>query len=85
MPDTPQVSLYWILASKVLNGTGTEVALLFGVEFVMAQTPNRMRGIMMGLVIIMQITWSTIGSCYLLTRNIPHVQSISKIHILLSI
>ena len=68
MPDTPQVSLYWILAAKVLNGTGTEVALLFGVEFVMAQTPNRMRGIMMGLVIII-ITWSTIGSCYLLTRT----------------
>ena len=48
-------------------GLGTVVTLLFGVEFAMAQTPNRMRGIMMGLVIII-ITWSTLGS-YLLTRT----------------
>ena len=59
MSDTPQVSLYWILAAKVLNGTGVVVTLLFGVEFAMAQTPNRMRGIVMGLVIII-IGWSTI-------------------------
>ena len=66
MPDTPQVSLYWILAAKVLNGTGVVVTLLFGVEFAMAQTPNRMRGIVMGLVIIAD-GWSTLGS-YLLTK-----------------
>ena len=66
MPDTPQVSLYWMLAAKVLNGIGTVITLLFGVEFAMAQSPNRMRGIMMGLVIIID-GWSTLGS-YLLTE-----------------
>ena len=66
MPDTPQVSLYWILAAKVLNGIGVVVTLIFGVEFAMAQTPNRMRGIVMGLVIVV-IGGSTLGS-YLLTE-----------------
>ena len=66
MPDTPQVSLYWMLAAKVLNGIGVMVTLIFGVEFAMAQTPNRMRGIMMGLVVIID-GWSTLG-CYLLTE-----------------
>ena len=66
MPDTPQVSLYWILAAKVLNGIGVVVTLIFGVEFAMAQSPNRMRGIVMGLVIVV-IGWSTLGS-YLLTE-----------------
>ena len=67
MPDTLQMSMYWILVAKVLNGIGVVVIMLFGVEFAMAQTPNRMRGIMMGLAIII-IGWSTLGS-YLLTRT----------------
>ena len=66
MPDTPQVSLYWMLAAEVLNGIGVVVILLFGLEFAMAQTPNRMRGIMMGLLIIMY-GWSSHGS-YLLAE-----------------
>ena len=66
MPDTPQVSLYWMLAAKVLNGIGVVVTLIFGVEFAMAQSPNRMRGIMTGLLIIIE-GWSTLGS-HLLTE-----------------
>ena len=66
MPDTPQVSLYWILAAKVLNGIGVVVTLIFGAEFAMAQSPNRMRGIMTGLLIIID-GWSTLGS-HLLTE-----------------
>ena len=53
MPDTPQVSLYWILIVQYLNGIGAVMTFVFAVEFTMAQTPNRMRGIMMGLVIAM--------------------------------
>ena len=34
------------------------MALMYGIEFTMAQTPNRMRGIMMGLVITM-MAWTT--------------------------
>ena len=61
MPDAPQVPLYWILAIEILSGIGGAMTMVFGVEFAMAQTPNRMRGIMMGLLIII-IGWGTIGS-----------------------
>ena len=67
MPDTPQlVSLYWILPIKLLNGIGVVVTLLSSFELTMAQTPNRMRGIMMGLVIAL-VGWST-GVSSLLTE-----------------
>ena len=39
----------------------TMVNISHGMEFAMAQTPNRMRGIMMGLMIAMS-AWSSIGS-----------------------
>ena len=34
------------------------MVMIYGVEFAVAQTPNRMRGIMMGVV----VGWSTLGS-----------------------
>ena len=64
MADTPQVSLYWIIVIEVLNGIGGLVIMVFMFEIAMAQTPNRMRGIMMGLVITM-IGWTTSGSSLL--------------------
>ena len=67
MPDAPQVSLYWILLIKSLNGIGGAMIMIFGMNFAMAQTPNRMRGIMMGLVIT-ATGWSIFGS-YLLTET----------------
>ena len=74
MPDTPQVSLYWILVIKILTGIGSVVTMVFGVEFTMAQTPNRMRGIMMGLVIVV-LGWSTLGSY--LSTGIFHIFKVS--------
>ena len=61
MADSPQVAvpLYWVIVVDLLNGLGAGVTMIYTIEFVMAQTPNRMRGIMMGLVIIM-IGWSTL-------------------------
>ena len=56
-----QVSLYWMLVIEFLNGIGLIVTMVYGIEFCVAQTPNRMRGIMMGLVITM-IGWSINGS-----------------------
>ena len=41
------------------------MAMIYGIEFAMAQTPNRMRGIMMGLMLIM-FGWSTLGTLFLL-------------------
>ena len=61
MPDTPQMSLYWIIVVEFLNGLGTGMAMMYALEFTMAQTPNRMRGIMMG-VALFTIGWSTVGS-----------------------
>ena len=74
MPDTPQVPLYWILVIKILTGIGSVVTMVFGVEFTMAQTPNRMRGIMMGLVIVV-LGWSTLGSY--LSTGIFHIFKVS--------
>ena len=58
--DTPQVPIYWIPVIEILNGIGITVTLMYGIEFTMAQTPNRMRGIMMGLVTAM-MGWTTNG------------------------
>ena len=58
--DTPQVPIYWIPVKELLNGIGITVTLMYGIEFTMAQTPNRMRGIMMGLVTAM-MGWTTNG------------------------
>ena len=66
MADSPQVTvpLYWVIVVDVLNGIGVTMAMIYGIEFAMAQTPNRMRGIMMGLMLIM-FGWSTLGSTLL--------------------
>ena len=61
MPDTPQMSLYWIIVVEFLNGLGTGMEMMHSFEFTMAQTPNRMRGIMME-VVLFTIGWSTVGS-----------------------
>ena len=68
MPDTPQMSLYWIIVVEFINGLGTGMAMMYELEFVMAQTPNRMRGIMIG-VALFTIGWSTAGS-YLFTGTL---------------
>ena len=59
--DSYQAPLYWRLVVDILNGLGTGVTIICSVEFVMAQTPNRMRGIMMG-ALLTAIGWSTLGS-----------------------
>ena len=61
MTDTIQVPLYWVPVVEFLNGIGVIMAMIYGMEFAMAQTPNRMRGIMMGLVTTI-IGWCTFGS-----------------------
>ena len=72
--DSIQVPLYWMPVIELLNGIGITVTIMYGIEFVMAQTPNRMRGIMMGVLIAM-IGWSTIGSTIL--TSIIHIFKIS--------
>ena len=48
---TSSVPLYWVLIVDLVNGLGVNMVCCTGLEFVMAQTPNRMRGILMGLSI----------------------------------
>ena len=47
---TIPVPIYWVLVIEALNGVGIVLVTCSLFEFVMAQTPNRMRGIMMGLI-----------------------------------
>ena len=75
MPDTPQVSLYWILVVEYLNGIGAVVTTVFAAEFAMAQTPNRMRCIIMGLVIAM-VGWTRHGGDFI--TKIFHVFKVSQ-------
>ena len=75
MPDTPQVSLYWILVVEYLNGIGAVVAFVFAIEFAMAQTPNRMRGIIMGLALAM-VGWTRHGGDFI--TKIFHVFKVSQ-------
>ena len=48
---TSSVSLYWVLIVDLVNGLGVNMVSCTVFEFTMAQTPNRMRGILMGLAI----------------------------------
>ena len=48
---TIPIPLYWVLIIDLVNGVGVALVLCSLFEFVIAQTPNRMRGIMMGLMI----------------------------------
>ena len=43
------IPLYWLLISASVSGVGQLLVLCSSLEFVMAQSPNRMRGVMMGL------------------------------------
>ena len=74
--DTPQVPIYWIPVIELLNGIGITATLMYGIEFTMAQTPNRMRGIMMGLVITM-MAWTTNDS--VLFQILMHIVDIFKV------
>ena len=43
------IPLYWLLIMDIINGVGGTLVVCTSIEFIMAQTPNRMRGVMMGL------------------------------------
>ena len=47
--NTLPIPLYWPLISDITIGVGAVIVACSFIEFVMAQTPNRMRGFMMGM------------------------------------
>ena len=72
---TLPIPLYWVLIIDFANGVGVVLVMCSLFEFVVAQTPNRMRGIMMGLMI------TTIGigtlSTYLFAEIFQQLQAAS--------
>ena len=61
LTETATVPIYWVPILNIFNGIGVVCIMCSLLEFVIAQTPNRMRGIMMGLLI------TAIGIGYLST------------------
>ena len=58
---TLPIPLYWVLIIDFVNGVGVVLVMCSLFELVIAQTPNRMRGIMMGVVIVM-LGFGTLGN-----------------------
>ena len=46
---TIPIPIYWVLLMDVVNGIGILITAYSMLEFAMAQVPNRMRGIMVGI------------------------------------
>ena len=63
---TIPVPLHWVLLTEAVHGVGTVVLACSMLEFMMAQTQNHMRGIMMGLYFALAGT-AKIGSYFLNT------------------
>ena len=51
--NTLPIPLYWPLISDITVGVGAVITGCSATEFVMAQTPNRMRGVMMGVLMML--------------------------------
>ena len=67
---TIPIPLYWVLIIEIVNGIGVVVTMCSLFEFVMAQAPNRMRGIMMGLIFtLFGIEWSGMGMLTIIFRQ----------------
>ena len=58
--NTVPVPFYWLILSDLVIGIATGLVFCTSVEFIMAQTPNRMRGVMMGFAVMMLCFGSTI-------------------------
>ena len=46
------IPLYWLLIPTIVSGVGQTIILCSSLEFIMAQSPNSMRGVMMGLATV---------------------------------
>ena len=67
---TIPLPIYWVLVINAVSGIGTFIAMCSMFEFAMAQSPNQMRGIIMGLVFAM-VGLGKMGS-YLLNTILRH-------------
>ena len=58
---------YWLLISEAVIEVGRTLVLCTSMEFLMAQSPNRMRGVMMGLATVF------LGFGYLVHHGLDHI------------
>ena len=69
------VSLYWLLISEIVIGIGYVLVICSSLEFVMAQSPNRMRGVMMGLATVLNGSGHFMN--YGLVKILKHFNSVT--------
>ena len=63
------VSLYWLILPKVLYGIATYIILTSSMEFIAAQAPYSMRGLLLGIGIFLYGLSEALSSlCYLLVK-----------------
>ena len=51
--NTLPIPLYWLILADIVYGIGAVIVLLTLIEFILAQSPNSMRGVMMGVFLIL--------------------------------
>ena len=51
--NTLPIPLYWLLLSDIVFGIGTAIVIVSLTELILAQSPNSMRGVMMGVFAIL--------------------------------
>ena len=63
------VSLYWLILPKVLIGIATYIILTSSLEFIASQAPYSMRGLLLGIGILLYgLSTSMSSLCYLLVN-----------------
>ena len=50
--NTLPIPLYWLLLSDIVYGVGAVIVIVTLIEFILAQSPNSMRGVMMGVFVM---------------------------------
>ena len=51
--NTLPIPVYWLILANIVHGIGAAIVLVTIIEFVQAQSPNSMRGVMMGACILL--------------------------------
>ena len=51
--NTLPIPLYWLLLSDIVFGIGAAIVIVTIIEFILAQSPNSMRGVMMGVFLLL--------------------------------
>ena len=51
--NTLPIPLYWLILADIVFGIGAAIVLVTIIEFVLAQSPNSMRGVMMGVFVML--------------------------------